>query len=173
MTPSPKLTPLLEYLEGLDRCADLGTLRRLLADLEATRADLAPFVRFSDRQYARNLVRKTPWFEMVSVCWKAGQATPIHDHKGSSCAFLVIEGAAVETQFARTPRGRLGEARGPFIREVGYICASSEHDIHEVRNDGPADLITLHIYSPALANLNIYDPKTRRAQAWAPDVVEA
>ncbi len=172
MAAASKLAPLLEHLEGLDGPAELETLRRLLALSGLTRRDLAPHVRFLDEHYARNIVSKSPHYEMVCVCWRPGQATPVHDHRGSSCAFLVVEGEAVEKVYGHAVDGALGPLEGEHVRPTGYICASSEADIHEVRNDGPDELITLHIYSPALTQLNIYDPVTGRAQGWAPHTVE-
>ena len=101
----PKLGPLLGYLDGLGDIADLPTLRRLLEDLEVTREDLSAACFFRDERYQRNLIKETPWYELVCLCWHSGQRTPIHDHEGSSCAFLVVEGTAIETRFERTPSG--------------------------------------------------------------------
>lgn len=153
----PKLQPLLEYLDHLGREADLPTLRRLLEELDVTRDDLGPACIFKETRYQRNLIRGTDWYELVCLCWMSGQRTPIHDHAGSSCAFLVVEGEATETRFERTPSGLICPA-WTRTHSPGYVCASSEADIHQVANtQSPGeDLITLHCYSPQLANFNVY-----------------
>ncbi len=157
-TPSlPRLRPLLEYLDGLGHAADLRTLERLLSELDLTRDDLAPVRRFDRASYQRNLVRKTEWYELVCLCWLSGQRTPIHNHAGSSCAFLVVDGVATETRFERTASGLILPAWTKH-HEPGYICASHEADIHQVANTQPEgeDLITLHIYSPKLRGYNVF-----------------
>ena len=166
----PKLGPLLSYLDGLAGRADLLTLRRLLEELQVTREDLEPACSFASERYRRNLIRATPWYELVCLCWSSGQRTPIHDHEGSSCAFLVVEGSATETRFESTPSGlvipTLTRKRRP-----GFVCASTEADIHQVANTQPegSDLITLHIYSPQLRHFNVYSLDTPTASD--PDTV--
>lgn len=167
----PKLQPLLEYLDALTGPADLATLRKLLEELDITRADLAPACEFDDADYRRILIKDSKWYEVVCICWKSGQRTPIHDHQGASCAFRVIEGIATETKFERSPSGLVYPTSSEH-QGAGYICASSETDIHQVANiqgEG-SELINLHIYSPRLRDFNLYsmdthtvgDPKTVR-----------
>ena len=153
----PKLRALLNYLDSLTGRADLAVLSRLLDQLEITRADLAPACRFCDDTYQRNIIKESPWYELVCLCWRSGQRTPIHDHRGSSCAFRVIEGSALEIRFDVTPSGLL-RCSGSFDSPPGTICASHDADIHQVLNAQPAgqDVITLHIYSPPLKSFRKY-----------------
>lgn len=169
---SPKLAPLIDYLNSLTKPADLPTLRRLLSELDITRADLGRHVHFESDHYARNKVANSAWYELVCVCWKPGQRTPIHDHRSSSCAFLVVEGEATEIVFEQGPDHTLGAEAAPAVRSRGYICASWDADIHEVINDTDRDLITLHIYSPALSHVRIYSRETRQCEVWTPHMAE-
>ncbi len=145
-TRCPKLQPLLDYLDSLNERADLATLHRSLGELSVTRGDLMPACVFQRDRYRRNLIRETEHYELVCLCWQSGQRTPIHDHQGSSCAFLVVEGITTETRFQRSPSGLVFPSMTAH-HEPGYICASAEADIHQVANTQPpgADLITLHI----------------------------
>src|SRR3982751_2694417 len=88
----PKLAGLIGYLEGLTARADLSVLSRLLADAAVTRADLMPACVFGVKGYRRNTVSEGKWYELLCLCWRSGHVTPIHDHRGVSCAFKVIEG---------------------------------------------------------------------------------
>ena len=157
----PKLRALLDYLDRLSEPADLPTLRRLLEDLDITRADVGPVCLFKPQRYQRNLIRETPWYELVCHCWACGQRTPIHDHAGSSCAFLVVDGIATETKFDQTPSGLICPS-GTRHHDPGYVCASAETDVHQIANTQPAgsELITLHCYSPKLRNFNAYSLDT-------------
>ncbi len=163
-----KLDALIDYLNSLQAPADLDTLRGLLSDLEVDRECLGHHVHFECDHYARNKVATSPWYELVCVCWQPGQRTPIHDHRASSCAFLVVEGAATEVLFETNEDGTLNFESEPFRREKGYICASWDADIHEIVNDTDEDMITLHIYSPALSQLHIYSRDTGVGELWTP-----
>lgn len=158
----PKLEPLIEYLDSLTGRADLVILERLLDDVDITRDDLGAAVQFGPTVYRRNTIRHTEWYELLAICWRSGQRSPIHDHPQSSCAFRVIEGICTETRFERTPSGLISPTDTTRC-EPGYICAAQDADIHMVSNIEPpgTDLITLHIYSPPLHRMNRYHLETR------------
>jgi cysteine dioxygenase len=153
----PKLRDLIAYLDSLTARADLDILASLLKRLNITRNDLAAACTFCEERYARNIIKESPWYELVCLCWRGGQRTPIHDHRGSSCAFRVVEGTALEIRFELTPSGLL-RCSGSFDSPPGTICASHDADIHQVLNAQPAgqDVITLHIYSPPLKSFRKY-----------------
>src|SRR5438445_3758649 len=150
-TMAQSLSELFDYLDGLDDRASLEELTAQFRRTLVTCADVADSIRFSDRGYTRNLVRAGPWYNLLVLCWKNGQRSPIHDHKGSSCAVRVLRGTATETVFGMTDEGRLFECHTHRLPE-GFICATQDLDIHQISNlqPGAADLITLHIYSPPL-----------------------
>jgi cysteine dioxygenase len=153
----PALREILEYLDRAGSRIDLAVLETLLRRLNIGRAELAPACRFRDGAYARNIIARTPWFELVCLCWQSGQMTPIHDHEGSSCAFRVIEGVGTEIRYEKTPAGLIlpvASTRMP----PGYVCAAEDADIHQVANaQAPGtDLITLHIYSPPIQTMHAY-----------------
>jgi cysteine dioxygenase len=91
------------------------------------------------------------------LCWRAGQRSPIHDHRGSSCGVKVIKGVATETFFDRTPHGHV-YATGSRALNQGAVCGSQDDDLHQMSNlQAPGqDLITLHIYSPPLIVMGLY-----------------
>ena len=134
-------------------------LEVLAAELEALELDLqmlAPWWIFDAVRYRRNLIRRTPTYEALLLCWLPGQRSPIHDHRGSGCAFRVVEGVVTETIYERTT-GDLATAATMRWLPPGTICASRDFDIHEVANsDCRADLVTLHVYSPPLREVNLY-----------------
>lgn len=163
-----KLHPLTEYLSALSAPADLSTLSRMLGELDITRGDLGSAVRFDDEQYARNKISETEWYEMVCLCWKPGQGTPIHNHRHSSCAFLIVEGIADECLFSLDADGKLsGECKSSKL-ERGSIGASWDSDIHEMGNQTAEDLISLHIYSPPLRQMMVYSRQTGEGELWTP-----
>lgn len=157
-TRYPKLASLIAYLDSLNGRADLAKLTALLSDVRIAREDIASCCVFGARGYKRNTITESPWYELLALCWHSGDATPIHDHQGVSCAFRVIEGTGTEIRFNATPSGLICPA-ATIAMEPGYICAADDADIHQVANmQAPGvDLITLHIYSPPITKMNTYD----------------
>jgi len=47
---------------------------------------------FAANTYARNLVCRTPSFELLVLCWRPGHESTIHDHAGSLNAIRVYRG---------------------------------------------------------------------------------
>ena len=92
----------------------------------------------------------------VAITWRTGQATPIHDHKGSDCAFLIVEGTSTETIYETDENGL---AAPSAVRDYapGEVCAADEPDIHRISNDTDGDLINLHVYTPPLSGFGIYE----------------
>lgn len=132
-------------------------LTAMLDDLEVEVDDLAEYVRFSERAYRRNLVRAGDSYNLLVLCWRNGQRSPIHDHKGSSCGVRVLEGTMTETLFDFAPNGHV---RARFSRDLlpGNVCGSEDTDMHQISNlqGGMADLVTLHVYSPPLLVMGTY-----------------
>jgi cysteine dioxygenase len=164
--PPPALHNLFAYLDQLDGRALLEELVAELARTEVSCDHVADFIRFSERGYTRNLVKGGPWYNLLVLCWKNGQRSPIHDHAGSSCAVRVLRGTATETAFAFAPNGHVW-ATGSRHHRPGAVLGSQDSDLHQISNlqaDG-ADLVTLHIYSPPLLWMGTYSlTDTQRGQ---------
>src|SRR3954469_4177442 len=153
----PKLAGLIDYLDGLSTRADLGVLSRLLETASVGRADLLPPCTFGVRGYRRNTISEGRWYELLCLCWRSGHVTPIHDHRGVSCAFKVIEGTGTEIRFEVTESG-LVCTNGTATMPPGYLCAAQDEAIHQLANMQATgqDLITLHIYSPPISKMHTY-----------------
>jgi cysteine dioxygenase len=160
------LDSLFRYLDGLRGRASLPELVAEVTRLDLDCADLEHCIRFSDQGYMRNLVRGGAWYHVLVLCWKNGQRSPIHDHAGSSCCVRVLRGTMTETSFVFTSHGHV-KAIGSREFAQGTITASADNDLHQVSNlqEGDADLVTLHVYSPPLRRMGTYS-LTDRSRGW-------
>jgi cysteine dioxygenase len=151
------LNDLIDYLDGLADRAPLPELTAQLAELDIDCNELREHIRFSNSQYARNLIRKGTWYHLLALCWKNGQRSPIHDHAGSSCGLRVLLGVMTETTFAFAPNGHVKAVRSRDL-PAGGVCVTEDSDMHQVSNlqAGDADLVTLHCYSPPLLSMGTY-----------------
>lgn len=151
------LRELLDYLDHLEGPADLAKLTGELARVEITCQDVEKWLRFSSRGYARNLVKAGEWYYLLVLCWKNGQRSPIHDHRGSACGVRVMRGTLTETRFGFAPNGMV-MALSSADHDCGTVIGSQDVDMHQISNlqAGGADLVTLHVYSPPLIHMGTY-----------------
>lgn len=150
-----------ELFGPLDAAAEripLGVLQSSIQKLSVRFEEASPYLRFHADHYVRNLMYQGRAFQALVLCWRNGQRSPIHDHTGASCVVQVLKGTATETLFDRAPNGMVYPL-GSRTLEEGRICGSQDSDIHQMSNlqSQGADLVTLHVYSPALMTMNMYN----------------
>ena len=170
-TVTAKLAPLLSYLESLSgERADVQKLAEALDQLEQlTVDDLADYNIYDAHDYRRNLIVEGAMYEVLLLCWQSGQRSPIHDHAHSVCGIKVMQGTLTEVRYRESPCGQV-VANDAREMQAGGLCASVDHDIHEISNlQSPGnDLATLHIYSPPLREMAMYDPAKPGARTYRP-----
>jgi len=152
-----ELPQLFSELDRCERAVPLPLLCDRLRDLELRADTLVKHVRYGDGGYRRNLVRLGPGYVALVLCWRPGQASPIHDHLGSACGVRVLEGVATETRYRREKSGKLIEiGRNEHPRDS--VCGSYDADIHTVSNRQPdgQNLVTLHVYTPPMRRFRAY-----------------
>lgn len=165
------LRDLVEYLDGLKQRASIEKLRELLGGSGVTMEDLKPFLCFKDDCYQRNLICNGEIYELLVICWKSGQRSPIHDHAKSTCGFRVMQGVCTETVFGPSPCGQVVALQSKDL-SAGHVTASQDADTHQVSNvqaEGDS-LVTLHIYSPPLKAMRKFSITGEQNGAFAPGV---
>jgi len=136
---------------------------------------LAPYLFFSAEHYTRNLIHKTPLFELIAICWDIGQKSPIHNHCNQEC-------------WMAAPMGKVQVHNFKLVRKdpATHFCAlePSTHfvidpdspqqvdpsePIHLVANPSSfgARAVTLHVYSKPYSTCEVYDLKARRYEVVA------
>jgi predicted metal-dependent enzyme (double-stranded beta helix superfamily) len=111
---------------------------------------VAPRFNPADRWYHRLAIADD--HEVWLLTWLPGQSTDLHDHGGSSGAFLVFDGTLTEETVTSDARPRatareLGEGAG---RRFG------PRHIHRVTNRSTRPAISIHVYGPALTTMTRY-----------------
>ena len=85
-----------EFIHGLDAIAEPEfTTERVQEYLRANPVDpktLAPYLLYEKTHYTRNLIHRTPLYELLAICWESGQVSRIHNHAGQQCWMAVPVG---------------------------------------------------------------------------------
>jgi cysteine dioxygenase len=161
------LDELAQIICSLKEVPSLEQIMQWLASLRLRQRDYFPYRLFAERTYARNLIARSEFAELLLLCWRPSQRTPIHDHGGSVGAVLVCEGLLTETIFARAPEGNVRPC-DTYRRVPGAITGADVPDIHQLLNlqQQGRDMVTLHCYAPPLTVLNTYSLRSPRVVRW-------
>lgn len=164
------LKSLVETLSALEHAPTLVDVNDWMNRVQVTPEDLRPFLFFKAGTYARHRVFRNEFAELLVLCWRPMQRTPIHDHNGSYGAVRVCEGVMWETVFALDDERRLYYKSG---REwhAGETTAADIPDIHQIGNPEVSgqDLVTLHLYAPPLGVLNTYKVGSAEVGHYSPN----
>src|SRR5262249_43103801 len=74
-------------------------VHRVVSRLRTTPEELLRYQHWSAEKYTRTRFYEGPRFEILVLCWREGQMSPIHDHANSICSMLVLEGSASTTMY--------------------------------------------------------------------------
>ena len=151
-----ELDSLIVWLDEQTPRPGLENLGERLSDLSIDVGELRSKIASNQNEYCRNILARTDAYELIAILWTPGQDTPIHDHRGSDCAFVILDGLSTETIYELDQSGRaLPVSRR--IYQPGEVCAADEPDIHRISNDTDSELLNLHVYTPPLGGFRMYD----------------
>ena len=150
-------TTLADMLRSMTSVPSLAEAGKLIEQTDIGADEIAPYLGFKAGNYSRHRVMKNEFVEMLVLCWKPGQRTPIHDHNGSHGAVFVHEGILWETMFDYDVETGLNYRSHRELR-AGGLTGSEVPDIHQLGNPDVSgrDLVTIHIYAPPLGVLKTY-----------------
>ena len=143
---------------------EIDTLKDLFGHLDLRDELIQEHIHFVPNSYARNLVCRTPRFDMLVLCWKPGQVTTIHDHAGSLNVTRVFEGELTARIFEEGDRPAPGRClvhlkNEERLNRSAFSCVD-HGEIHQLANTSGHDLVTVHVYARPLKDITVYCPKS-------------
>jgi predicted metal-dependent enzyme (double-stranded beta helix superfamily) len=117
---------------------------------------VAPRYNPVDRWYHRLAVADD--HEVWLLTWLPGQGTDLHDHGGSTGAFLVFGGTLTEETVTTEEGATRGGPARVTARELGEGAGRrfGPHHIHRVTNRSARPAASIHVYGPALTTMTRY-----------------
>ncbi len=160
-----------DLVAGLRRFPEsaFGYTDEILGFLEATPVtpkSLAPYLTWDRQHYTRNLIAKTPLFELMAICWEVGQASSVHNHLDQHCWMavpigrLLVENFHLISQDVAAGTCKL-EPSNQLELNASRPCAVNPLDpVHRVYNPQEFNerAVSLHIYSRPFDRCVVYSP---------------
>jgi cysteine dioxygenase len=162
------LAETIEELKQTAKGLSLPDLRKTILKLKPDVSEIEPYIQFTENHYARNLVYKNQDFEVLVLCWRPGQRSPIHDHGSSICTVYTVQGMLSADNYRKTTGGHI---RADYSEDFkpGSVLSIQTTEIHQVSNlQVSSDLVSLHFYLSPLENNFVYSVMQPTFEAYRP-----
>jgi len=172
MTTALKTVPIARLVEGLRQLppavfGQTEPVRRFLEETPVSADSLAPYLTWDRQHYTRNLIDRTPLYELIAICWEIGQASSVHNHRDQNCWMaapigrLQVENFHVVQQDLQAGRCRL-EPLNTIEMNPQHPCVVDPADpVHRVVNPRAFSqrAVSLHVYSRPFDTCVVYSPE--------------
>lgn len=169
MPTALKLVSIQDLFAGLRQFPEAAfneteRLRRFLQEMPVNADSLAPYLTWDRQHYTRNLIDKTPLYELLAICWEVGQISSIHNHRDQNCWMAVpigrlqVENFRVVHQDLNSGRCQL-QTTNTVEMNLSQPCAVDPLEpVHRVINPRPFNqrAVSLHVYSRPFDSCVVY-----------------
>jgi cysteine dioxygenase len=85
-----KPVPIQDFVAELQKFPEpafnrIDQIVRFLQHTPVVPETLTPYLTWDKQHYTRNLIDKTPLYELVAICWEIGQSSSVHNHREQNC----------------------------------------------------------------------------------------
>lgn len=152
MTLTTKLKNTLDSLKSPTK----AELRNALLQLNITVEELAQLPEPSaGKPYNRKLLYKNNEVELLAMNWSQLECAP-HDHGQSHGWIQVLSGTSINSVYEVDGDGWPSELFHEYHHE-GKSFYAPKKGIHKMKAPNQTDLVTLHLYSPPISGMIVYD----------------
>ena len=161
--------PIDELVKDLEKLheRDLESIETPLEVLRANPVDpesLRQYLFWNNQHYTRNLIDKTPLYELLAICWEVGMRSSIHNHKDQNCWMaapvgrLTVQNYCVLEEDLDNHRCDIVPTDVVEINSTNPVAVDPLNPVHDVRN--PREFgeraVSLHLYSRPFDSCIVY-----------------
>jgi cysteine dioxygenase len=125
---------------------------------------LTPYLTWDKQHYTRNLIDKTPLYELVAICWEIGQSSSVHNHREQNCWMAVpigrlrVENFHVVSQNLDEGKCQLDTAETVEMNPRQPCAVDPLEPVHRVYNPHEFNqrAVSLHVYSRPFDTCVVY-----------------
>ena len=147
--------------DGTDQVFDFLKVTPVVSDT------LAPYLNWDRQHYTRNLIDKTPLYELIAICWEVGQSSSVHNHQGQNCWMAVPMGRLLVQNYRTISQDPTGgkcklESTNRVEMNPGNPCRVDPREpVHSVLNPREFNerAVSLHVYSRPIDSCVVYSPE--------------
>lgn len=160
---------LVSELRKFPEAAFHGTeeIRQFLERTPVAADTLARYLCWDRQHYTRNLIDKTPLYELIAICWEVGQVSSVHNHRDQNCWMavpigrLLVENYHVVSQDLEKGICELEPAETLEMNPAHPCAVDPLEPVHRVYNPREFNqrAVSLHVYSRPFDSCVVYSPE--------------
>ena len=153
-----------------DNFTDVRHIHQLLRKSVVDPGSLETYLIWDRQHYTRNLIDKTPLYELIAICWEVGQGSSIHNHKDQNCWMAVPIGRLLVQNYKvrqQDLQGGTCDLEPTDIIEMNPAAPAAvdpANPVHKVYN--PPEFgqraVSLHVYSRPYDSCVVYSDEQHK-----------
>ena len=169
---TPKQISIADFVTELHKFPEpafyhTGEILEFLKGIAVAPETLALYLTWDRQHYTRNLIDKTPLYELIAICWEVGQVSSVHNHREQNCWMSVPVGRLLVENFHLLSQdldhGRCQLTPTDTLEmNPAHPCAVNPRDpVHRVVNAKQfgESAVSLHSYSRPFDTCVVYSPE--------------
>ena len=167
-----KPVPIDDFVSGLRKFPEQAFDRtdqivKFLETMPVAPDTLASYLTWDRQHYTRNLIDKTPLYELMAICWEIGQGSSVHNHRDQNCWMavpigrLLVENYRVISQKLEEGICDLETAETLEMNPTRPCAVDPLEPVHRVYNPREFNqrAVSLHVYSRPFDSCVVYSPE--------------
>jgi cysteine dioxygenase len=145
-------------------------IRELLRTSPVDPKSIEQYLIWDLQHYTRNLIDKTPLYELLAICWETGQVSSIHNHKEQNCWMavpigrLLVQNYSVLSQDLANGTCDLAPSNVIEMNPQSPAAVDPQQPVHKVFN--PPEFgqraVSLHVYSRPYDRCVVYSAEQHK-----------
>jgi cysteine dioxygenase len=169
---TPKQLAISDFVSELHKFPEaafdhVGDILGFLEHTTVAPDSLAPYLTWDRQHYTRNLIDKTPLYELLAICWEVGQVSSVHNHREQNCWMavpvgrLLVENFHLLSQDLDNGRCQLTPTDSVEMNPSHPCAVNPANPVHRVVNAKKFGerAVSLHIYSRPFDTCVVYSPE--------------
>lgn len=132
---------------------------KIIKQMNVPISDFETYASWNKKGYTRNCIHRTDEYELILLCWKKGDTTPIHGHDGQNCWVYQLEGQITEFRYEKSGLGNLIETNRMQLIPGKLSFMNNAMGYHKLKNDTNGRAMTLHVYVSPISSCEVYNDK--------------
>jgi cysteine dioxygenase len=164
-----------DFVAKLRCCSDqdfinVAHVHQLLRQHPIEPKSIEQYLIWDPQHYTRNLIDKTPLYELIAICWEVGQISSIHNHKDQNCWMavpvgrLLVQNYRVVQQDVKAGTCDLVPTDIVEMNPSSPCAVDPANPVHKVYN--PAEFheraVSVHVYSRPYDSCVVYSDELHK-----------
>ncbi len=150
-----------ELVERLSNCKK-EEIEFIIDKLKIPISEFEKYATWNETHYTRNCITRTQDFELLLLCWQAGQETPVHSHNNQDCWVFLVEGSIVENQYKNNKEEVPVLTVSEMMQESHSYYINDNIGLHSLHNSKNKRAMSLHIYVNPIEECSYYSQKLQQ-----------